>query len=87
MHVCAYTIQVQSFDALMLVFIKEGHFVMDDMEDKIQKMAREILWEKFGTSCISGEIVRSSEMICVYPNSVDYNPNVLYFIILVYLFQ
>ena len=60
---------------------------MDDMEDKIQKMAREILGEKFGISCVSGEIVRSSETICVYPNSVDYDPNVLYFIILVYLFQ
>lgn len=49
MHVCAYTIEVQSFDALTLVFVKEGHFVSDDMENKIQKTAREILGDKFGT--------------------------------------
>jgi hypothetical protein len=49
MHVCAYTIQVQSFDALTLAFVKEGRSVTVDMENMIQKTAREILGDKFGT--------------------------------------
>lgn len=49
MHVCAYTIEIQSFDALTLVFVKEGRTVTNDMENKIQATAREILGDKFGT--------------------------------------
>jgi hypothetical protein len=50
-HVCAYTIEVQSFDAITLIFVKEenGRFVTEAMENKIQKMAHEILGDKFGT--------------------------------------
>jgi hypothetical protein len=49
MHICAYTVEIQSFDALTLVFVKEGRFVRNNMENKIQETAREILGDKFGT--------------------------------------
>jgi hypothetical protein len=49
MHVCAYTIEIQSFDALTLVFVKEGRSVRNDMENKIQETARKILGDKFAT--------------------------------------
>jgi hypothetical protein len=49
MHVCAYTIEIQSFDALTLVFVKEGRSVRNDMENKIQETARKILGDRFAT--------------------------------------
>jgi len=47
-HVCAFTVEVQSFDALMMAFVNEGHPVTDKMENKIQEMARKVLGNKFG---------------------------------------
>jgi len=49
MHVCAYTMEIQIFDALTLVFIKEGRSVRNDMENKIQETARKILGDRFAT--------------------------------------
>jgi hypothetical protein len=60
MHVCAYTIEVQSFDTLTLVFVKLGHFVSDDMENK------KFLATSLGHVCVSGGIARSSESIFVH---------------------
>jgi hypothetical protein len=47
-HICTFTVEVQSFDALMISFVKEGHPVMDEMANKIQETAREVLGNKFG---------------------------------------
>jgi hypothetical protein len=47
-HVCAFTVEVQSFDALTIAFVKEGHPVTDEMENKIQETARKVLGNNFG---------------------------------------
>ena len=47
-HVCAYTLQVQSFDALTIVLLRENTTLTDDMMNKIQQIARDILGDKFG---------------------------------------
>jgi hypothetical protein len=47
-HVCAYTLQVQSFDALTVVLLSENTTLTDDMTNKIQQIASDTLGDKFG---------------------------------------
>lgn len=47
-HVCAYTLQVQSYDALTIVFAREGVTVTDEMANEIQATALDILGPKSG---------------------------------------
>uniref|UniRef100_A0A7S4K930 VDE lipocalin domain-containing protein n=1 Tax=Odontella aurita TaxID=265563 RepID=A0A7S4K930_9STRA len=49
LHVCAYTSALQSFDALSMVFVKEGGTMNEDIEASIQAKALQLLGEKFGT--------------------------------------
>jgi hypothetical protein len=49
LHVCAYTVEVKSFDALTIAFIKDGHSLSKEREKIIEEKARAILGDKFGT--------------------------------------
>jgi hypothetical protein len=46
---CAFTLEVQSFDALTVVFIKDGHLLTRVKAQEIQNTARRILGDKFGS--------------------------------------
>lgn len=48
LHVCAFTVEIQSFDALTVVFVKEGSNVTKEKAIEIQETARGILGDEFG---------------------------------------
>lgn len=47
-HVCAFTVDVQKYDALTVVFIKDGHHITREKAKDIELTARQILGDKFG---------------------------------------
>jgi len=42
LHVCAITVAVQSFDALTVVFLKDGHILTKEKAKENEKMARSL---------------------------------------------
>lgn len=48
LHVCAFTVEVQSFDALTVVFVKDGYSLTKEKAKEIQETAQRILGDKFG---------------------------------------
>ena len=48
LHICAYTVEVKSFDALTIAFIKDGHSLSKEREKEIEEKARAVLGNKFG---------------------------------------
>jgi len=49
LHVCAFTVEVKSYDALTLVFVKEGRTWTNEDANQIEDTTRQLLGDKFGT--------------------------------------
>lgn len=49
LHVCAFTVEVQSFDALTVVFVRDGYALTTEKAKEIWETARRILGNKFGS--------------------------------------
>jgi hypothetical protein len=62
-HVCAFTEEMNALDAITMVLQKEGNIMTEELAERMQQRAIEILGEKHG------RMVRIQE--CTIPNVAD----------------